>query len=287
MAFDQHAVGIQTEPTSFSYTWKDTVLYALGVGTPISDLEYLYEGRQSADEDGPPTQRVLPSFIVVPAVVPCFELLKKLSGSLEGIIHNAQSITLHAPLPSEATLETSAKIDAVYDLKRMTQIKVSTQSFHNKNLVAETTWDILYLLGGGFGGQRPPKADRVRVPDTKPDFIETYRTTPEQAALYRLNGDTNPLHIDANAAKAVDFETPILHGLCTFGFVTRALSKYADQKGQTIATLKGQFRKPIFPSDTLVINGWHNPNDNSLILKTTTQARPEEAALTNARAKLK
>jgi acyl dehydratase len=124
--------------------------------------------------------------------------------------------------------------------------------------VCEIEWSVFVRDAGGFGGPRSPKSEAPSVPDREPDFTIELGTTPEQALLYRLSGDENPLHADPEIAKSVGFaEGPILHGLCTFGVVGRALVRGACEGDETrLTSFAAQFRRPVWPGDTLKTTGY-------------------------------
>jgi acyl dehydratase len=216
MPFDTAIVGKQSEPQSHSYGWKDTVLYALGVGAKVDELDYLYEGR------GP---KVLPSFAVVPTFKPMFDLLAKTGGSFANVVHGGQRVVLRKPLAAEGVLSTVARVKGLYDLRKFTIAHVETETNDAKGeRVFDTMWTIIFRGEGGFGGQPPPREPSgIDIPKDRPaDFRIEEATTREQALLYRLSGDLNPLHADPEFAKSVGFEQgPILHGLCTYGHMVR------------------------------------------------------------------
>ena len=120
---------------------------------------------------------------------------------------------------------------------------------------------IIFRDGGGFGGDRPPKSENIRVPsDREPDFEISERIGEEQALLYRLSGDTNPLHADPEFAARVGFEQgPILHGLCTFGYACRHIAKGAAAGDATkVREFTGQFKKPVWPGELLTTRGYRD-----------------------------
>jgi acyl dehydratase len=233
-------------------TWKDTVLYALGVGAKKEELDLLFEGR------GP---KVLPSFAVVPKFAPMIDLLAKSGGDLSLIVHNAERVKIHAPLSPAGRLVTRAAIRGFYDMRRFAQVLVDARTEDDRGqLVAETTSTMLFRDQGGFGGEPPPKepAPIEKPKDVPPTFTLEEVTSPEQALLYRLSGDHNPLHADPEFARRVGFERgPILHGLGTFGFMVRHVVKglCGGDPGR-LRSFEGQFRRPVWPGETLVTEAW-------------------------------
>jgi acyl dehydratase len=253
MPLDLSLLGKPSAPTSLTYTWKDTVLYALGVGAKADELDYLYEGR------GP---KVLPGFAVVPTFQPMFDLLAKTGGNLAMVVHGSQSVKIHKPFAASGTLSTTATLRGAYDLRRFAILLIDTETKdQTSETVATTTWSIVFRGEGGFGGDPPPKEDSgISVPKDRPaDFRVEEATTKEQALLYRLSGDLNPLHADPEFAKNVGFpQGPILHGLCTYGHMVRHVAKGAcGGDAGRITAFEAQFKKPVWPGDTLVTEGWN------------------------------
>ncbi|MBK8256046.1 MAG: MaoC family dehydratase N-terminal domain-containing protein [Polyangiaceae bacterium] len=252
MAIDTSLVGSSSPPHSFSYDYRTLALYALGIGAKRDELAYLYEGTQGGIV-------AYPTFAVVPAFAPSTEMLMKTGANLAMVVHGSQSIRLHSPLPASGTMETTATLRGIYDMKRLASIVIDTRSTLDNKPVFDTTWSILVRDAGGFGGPRPPSDDSPAIPkDRAPDFVVEELTSPEQALLYRLSGDVNPLHADPELAKSVGFpQGPILHGLCTYGFAGRAIVKHAcggDPK--RLRSFAAQFRKPVWPGDTIVTQGF-------------------------------
>ena len=273
MPLRPETVGETTDPLVHSYHWKDVVLYALGVGATRDELDYLYEKR------GP---RVLPTYAVIPAFAAMDELFDKTGGDLLGVVHGGQAIRLHRPFGPEEKLFTTGRVAGIYDMKRMAQAIFTTETKDAAGgLVCETEWVILFRNDGGFGGDRPPPTERNRKPDRAPDFEVSEKTSNEQALLYRLNGDLNPLHADPAIGEKAGFGQPILHGLCTYGYAGRAvLQSVCDGDPARFKELKGQFRKPVWPGETLITRGWEE--DGKIIVRVCTAERPDEDCFTNA-----
>jgi len=252
MPIDLDFVGRKSKPYVHRYTWREQALYALGIGATRDELAFLYEGSEGG-------LKTYPTFGVIPAFDPVMELVGGAGIVLEQVVHGAQSVTCHRELPPEGSLTTVATFDKVYDLKRFLQLRLSTETRLGDELVQVGVWTIIVRGEGGFGGERPPINDAPKVPkDREPDWTHSQATRPEQALLYRLSGDLNPLHADPAVAAEVGFEEgPILHGLATFGFIARAaIAECAGGDARRLETVAAQFRKPVWPGDTIVTQGW-------------------------------
>jgi acyl dehydratase len=250
-ALDLTQVGKPGRPFAHTYTWKDCVLYALGVGARLPDeLPFLYEQR------GP---RVLPTFAVVPALVSMADAIARARASFAHALHGEQSIILHRPIPPQGTLSTTATITGIYDKGKAALILVECRTVDAQGApLFDTVWSIFVRGAGGFGGERGPAAREVELTGGRPpDFEVTEATTPEQAALYRLSGDVNPLHIAPEFAAAVGFERPILHGLCTYGHAGRAILRHAcGGDPARLRSFTARFAGVVLPGDTLTTRGW-------------------------------
>lgn len=276
MGLDISTVGFETEPISFTYDWKTVALYALAVGATPQELDYLYEGR------GP---RVLPTFAVIPSYGPVSQLFGKTQCDMTRLVHGGQTLRLHRPLPPEGTLVSTGRIEGIFDMKILAKVVLTTRTTLNGEPCFDTEWELLVRDAGGFGGARPPKADVPKLPKDRldsPSFSVEQATRPEQALLYRLTGDLNPLHADPAFAQAAGFEQgPILHGLCTYGFVGRALLEHAcGGDPARLKTFSVQFRKPVWPGDVLSTKGY-DVGGGRYALDTTVVGRPD-AVLTSA-----
>ena len=278
MSLDVSSIGYTTIPYLHEMDWKKAITYALGVGAKRDELDYLYEAR------GP---KVFPTYGVIPAFEPLVDVVKHVGGGFENLVHGAQSITIHRALPTFGTWQTVGKLKALYDLKRMTQVIASTETRYDGELLFETEWMIILFDQGNFGGPRPAKIAKVDPPEGRAADFEVHQlTSPEQALLYRLSGDYNPLHIDTAFAEKLGFkEGPILHGLCTFGHVARAVIQGScGGNGDRLKVLSAQFKKPAWPGDELVTQGWVLES-NVCPLAVTVPGRPD-AILGNAYAEI-
>jgi acyl dehydratase len=264
MAINLGIVGKKSEAIEFSYTWKDAVLYALGVGGKIDELDYLYEGR------GP---KVLPTFAVVPSFTSMIHVVGELGANPMMILHGEQKIALHRPIPSSGKLRTVSEVKGIYDKGKGALVVVDARSVDEKGEpVFDNTFSIFVRGEGGFGGDRGPEAVKADPPARAPDFEIVEATSKEQALLYRLSGDLNPLHADPNFSKMGGFDRPILHGLCTFGHAGRAILRGAC--GGDAAKLRGfgaRFAGVVFPGDTLTTRGWKTEKAGEYVVTVSTQ----------------
>ena len=270
---DLSVIGTRTEPIVFEYTWKDIVLYNIGVGAGAKDLAFVYENT-------PGGLKVLPSFCVVPAMRAFPRLGDDLEWSL--MLHGEQVVRLSQPLAPEGRIIQVGEVLNIYDKGKgaVYHVRIRGRTGDDK-ILYEAEWSIFYVGAGGFGGDPGPKAEKIVPPEgAEPDFNISEKVAENQAVLYRLSGDLNPLHLDPEAAKRGGFERPILHGLCTYGFATRAIVN--KLLGGDVARLKefsARFSDVVYPGDTLTTEGWKS-GDGYIV-----QARTERSiVLSNARA---
>ncbi len=270
MALDLSQVGKTSAVHEHRYDWRSQATYALGIGAKKKDLAYLYEQTEGG-------MKVFPTYVVVPAFEPVVELLGAAGVEMAKVVHGGQKVVAHAPLPAEGQLDTVAKLEGIYDLKRFATAILTTESRVNGELVGSTEWMIIVRDEGGFKGPRPPKSPKPSIPkDAEPDWTVEEATSPEQALLYRISGDINPLHADPVFAERVGFpQGPILHGLCTFGFVARSVvNACLDGDGSRLKSLSAQFRKPVWPGDDIVTRGF-NLGDGTVALQAHAGGRPD------------
>jgi acyl dehydratase len=254
MPLDHGAIGVESPPYDRSWTSKDALLYAVGVGAgvddPLSELAFTTENTA-----GTP-QRVLPTYAVLLAQVPGARRIGDFDPAM--LVHAEQAFELHRPLPAEGSLRATAKVTGIYD--KGSGALVVTESTAVDPATGErliTSRGSVFIRGeGGFGGDRGPRDD-WKLPDRAPDHEVTYRTRPEQALLYRLSGDRNPLHSDPAFAARAGFDRPILHGLCTYGVAGRALlHTMAGSDPARFAAMSGRFSSPVTPGESLTTSIW-------------------------------
>ena len=240
MALNIDAIGKKIGPFTKDYTWKDTVLYALGVGAGFSDLDYCYEK----------DLKVIPSF----AITTIYDLMPELATAsnvnLVGILHGEHEIIFHNPIPAEGTLTTEGAITHYYDKgKNKGALIIAEFETHHSNGTKLFTGiaTVFARLDGGFGGDDAPKK-QIHFPGREPDFVEEAAPTPDQPLIFRLSGDTFQLHVDSEFAKMAGFEKPIMHGLCTHGYACRALIEtLIPGEPQKVRRFDCRFKRPLYP----------------------------------------
>jgi len=251
MSLNPEAVGTRSEPSDVSWTSKDALLYAVSVGAGTNELAFTTENTTDVD------QRVLPTF---PVVIPTgrnslFSDIGTFNPAL--LVHGSQTVMLHQPIPPSGSASVVGEIIAMYDKGKAAIVVMETQATLD-SAPLYTLRSSLFIRGeGGWGGERGPSGPQNVPPDRGPDHEITYATSPDQALLYRLNGDRNPLHSDPAFAAMGGFDRPILHGLCTYGFTGRALLHACCEGDPTrLHHVEGRFASPVLPGDELTVRAW-------------------------------
>jgi acyl dehydratase len=254
MSLNHNVVGVPGEPVKRSWTTTDVLLYALAVGAgqddPTSELEFTTE-----NTIGKPT-RVLPTFCT---------LVGRGSGKIPlgdfdpaAFVHAEQAFTVHRPLPVAGSALCTSTVTGIYDKGSAALVVIKVECVDARTgAPLVTTRGSTFIRGeGGFGGDRGPAAE-WRVPERPADLRVTYETRPEQALLYRLTGDRNPLHSDPAFAARGGFNRPILHGKCTYGYTGRALlHAVCGSDPARFKAMEGRFTRPVLPGDKLTVSIW-------------------------------
>ena len=248
-------VGKKSDPIAYQYTWKDVVLYNLGVGYKATDLQFVYE-------HAPEGLKTIPTFAVVPSSPNMGNVMFQLNVNLMTLLHGEQATIVHQPIPTEGRLLNRSVVTNIYDKGKGALAVIKIESSTEKGEPVVDSIVSLFCRGeGGFGGDPGPKPETYDPPGRAPDFECTLQTSEDQAAIYRLSGDINPLHIDPQFAAMAGFEHPILHGLCTYGFACRAVVYKACGGDPTKLTeFKVRFTKPVFPGQAITTRGWNMGN---------------------------
>lgn len=268
-------VGTKFEPRQVSWNSKDTMLYALGVGArPSDELDFLYEGR------GP---KVLPTYAVIPGLYAMGNIARAVKLDIARTLHGEQGIELLRPLPAEAELNMESTLSEVWDKGKAGVIGVRAEFSDADGPVFRTHSTLFYIGGGGFGGEPGPSTrDKNRAPDREPDLVVEYETREDQGAIYRLSGDRVPLHIDPEFAKQAGYDKPFMHGLCSYGFVGRAvLHSLCDGDPERFVSLEGRFAERVEFGDHILTKIWRT-GDGEALLRAETQ--DGKIALSQARA---
>jgi acyl dehydratase len=242
-----------------SYTVRDTMLYALGLGygaDPMDEeqLRFVYEARLKA----------LPSMAVVLGY-PGFWIGDPGTGAdWKKVLHGEQAIEIFKPLPTAATVIGRSRVTGLFDKgKDKGAVLVSERDVIDKSsgdLLCRLTSTTMMRGDGGFGGPSGPLPAPHPLPDRAPDQTVSIATLPQAALIYRLSGDYNPLHADPVVARGGGFEMPILHGLCTFGVVGRALlDAVCGNDPSKFRKMQVRFSAPVFPGETIVTEFWKEP----------------------------
>jgi acyl dehydratase len=239
-----------------SWNRDDVILYHLGVGagmekpTDPKELEYTYEKNL----------KVLPSFAVVPvfsALIDMFSI-PGIDINIALILHGEQAVQIHKPIPVVSEVVSEGRVAGLYDKGKAALIvlEVETKEKSTGDKLFTNQFSVFARGEGGFGGESGPKAGN-KPPEREPDAVTESRTLPQQALIYRLSGDKNPLHADPEFAKMGGFDTPILHGLCSYGVVCKSVvDELLDGAVDKVAGYAARFAGVAFPGDTIVTSMW-------------------------------
>ncbi len=249
----EEIMSMTSENVEISYSDKDSILYSLGVGLGndpmnMSELKYVYENSQ----------------VALPSMATNFQyhspLLLKANINFILVVHGEQKLSFTNPLPVSGEFISNAKVIGCYDkgagkgavIDVETTINLKKDNTEICKLVSTT-----FARGdGGFGGPESPKSE-IFKPKGDPDIIHEIATKPDQALIFRLSGDYNPLHSDPNFAKSAGFEKPILHGMCTYGIACRSLVEtLCEGDAKRLKKFDCRFSSPVYPGETIVTEMW-------------------------------
>jgi len=248
------ALGAELGEAQYTYTKDQVILYhlGLGAGVPATDpgeLEYTYEKNL----------KVLPSFGVIPTfgAIGNIGAIPGLAFNFAMLLHGEQDLEIHQPIPTEATITNRGKVAEIWDKGKAALVVLQVDTSDESGKPLFTNRFSLFLRGeGGFGGEPGPKAGNA-APDRDPDGVIEVATMPQQALIYRLSGDKNPLHADPEFAKMGGFDRPIIHGLCSYGVVCKAIVDHVLGGYTTkVARWQARFAGVGFPGETYQISYW-------------------------------
>lgn len=256
---------LSTKDQEFTYGDRETMLYALGVGfgrdaLDKKELPFVYEN----------------NLVTVPTMSTVIAwgagAMGKSGINYAMVVHGEQKLTMHKPLPAAATILVDTKIVGAWDKGKDKGAVIASETSIRDKATGDALCTLLsttFARGdGGFGGPTEGAPVPHAIPDRAPDMTFDAETKPDQALLYRLSGDRNPLHADPDFAKAVGFPAPILHGLCTYGTCCRAIiTNVCDYDPKKITGFDVRFSSPVYPGETITIEAWKDGNVLSFIAK--------------------
>ena len=259
MPLNPDAVGSKGDPIEISWDSKDCLLYAVGIGAGTDELPFTTENTNEVD------QLVFPTFPVVIGWGRGTALGTIGSFNPALLVHGQQSVELHRPMPVEGTATLQSEITAMYDKGKAAVVVTSTEATMGGEPLYTNTASMFIRGAGGWGGERGPSGPQNVPPEREPDHQVTYQTSPDQALVYRLSGDRNPLHSDPSFAAMGGFDRPILHGLCTYGFTGRALlHTLCDGDPAKFRRMEGRFTSPVYPGEALTVRMWEMEDGGSV-----------------------
>ncbi len=265
MPLNLNVIGKELEAAAFTYTEDQVMLYALGIGACAHDLDFVYEKNL----------KVLPTFAVLPFMPVLLNVFVPEAGlNLFKVLHGEHQIVLHRPIPPSGTVYTTTICDSIYDKGdkgAMVNVRFKTRNAAG-DMLFENRAVLIDRGAGNFGGERGPRTEPVDPPRHQaPDFTVSETIPANQAALYRLSGDKNPLHIDPAFAAKGGFDRPILQGLCTLGYAGRAiLRNVCNQDPSRLASFALRFMHVVYPGDVLTTEGW-KVDQGKYIIRTSNQ----------------
>tara|TARA_R110002020_G_scaffold109430_16_gene253181 strand:+ start:46887 stop:47741 length:855 start_codon:yes stop_codon:yes gene_type:complete len=277
MAIDyEHLMALEFPEKTFAYSAKDTMLYALsvGMGRDTDDLDYVYE-------------KSLTPLPTLATVIAWDDEWQEATGmDISRVVHGGMQVILHNELPSQGRVVSSFRIREAYDKGAgrgaIVLAETALRDADSHRPLATLLSTVFARGDGGFGGPQGRGLPAHPIPEREPDLSIASEIRPEQALLYRLSGDMNPLHVDPEIAKDAGFDRPILQGLCTFGIAAASLVKAARPASPyRISLFEARFTAPVFPGDTLITDIWLDGAEISFQARVSGR---EGIALNNGRA---
>jgi acyl dehydratase len=253
MSLDLDVVGRRWDAGDHAWTSKDAILYALGVGAgagdPLAELPFTTENSHQI------VQQVLPTFVATFGA----DAGPKLGDfDLSQVLHGEQAVEVFEPLPTDGRARIATVVTGIYDkgAAALAVLESSIADTGTGRLIARTRSGVFIRGEGGFGGARGDSAPWV-PPDRSADQIIVYPTRADQALLYRLSGDRNPLHSDPWLASRAGFDRPILHGMCSYGFTGRALlHALCGSDPAAFGSMSARFAATVVPGQEFSVHIW-------------------------------
>ncbi len=280
------ALGYEYPAVHSKYEERDLAIYGLSVGAaedPLDDKDLRHTYEMHGQGFVP-----LPTYGVVPALTALMDLAKQgktapgMNYGLDRLLHGEQYMELTRPLPPAAKLTHKAKVKDIFDKGKNALIVTEIKSYDDSGELLVINESTALIRGaGGWGGDRGPSADVNVPPDRAADATIEQKIPENQALLYRLNGDWNPLHADPSFASAFGFAKPILHGLCTFGYAARhVIRSFADGDARKFKSIKVRFADSVFPGETVVTEMWKE-SDTRIVFRCKIKER-DKVVISNA-----
>lgn len=254
----EEIMSLEDKGLEFSYTQRDSIIYGLGIGLgkdpmDATELKYVYEN----------------GLIAFPSMATNFQykspLLLKAKLNMIMIVHGEQGVTLHQPMPASADVISDTKVVNCYDRGAskgaIIEVETNVRLKKDNSPLCTLTSKTFARGDGGFGGEDVPASIPVELNDT-PDIVHEVTTTEDQALIFRLSGDSNPLHSDPNFAKMAGYPKPILHGLCSYGVACRSIVETLCEKdSKKLKKFNVRFSSPVFPGETIVTEMWKKDDE--------------------------
>lgn len=268
------AIGAELGAAEFSWSTSDVLLYQLALGAgadPLAARELRYATEQDTV--------VLPTFATVAqnfhATEPPKVSFPGVEIDLAKVVHGSQSVTAHRPLPASGTATARTRISDVHDKGKAAVIWQETEVVDGAGEPLWTARSSIFARGeGGFGGERGP-SERIELPARDADVTVDVPTLPQQALLYRLCGDRNPLHSDPAFARAAGFDAPILHGLCTYGIVAKSVTDAVlDGDASAVGSWSAKFAGIMLPGETLRVRIWRDGDRHLVTAESVERSAP-------------
>ena len=267
----EKVVGAELPGDTYAWSDEDLIIYNLGVGagdppTDPRELTYAYEG----DLQAVPSYGTIPPFSIMMSM----GVVDGMDINLAQILHGEQELEIHGPIPTSGSVTQTGRVANVYDKGKGALVVMEITSVDDKTgELLFTNRPSVFIRGeGGFGGDSGPAASN-EPPDRDPDYVVESPTLPQQALLYRMaSGDKNPLHADPGFAMFAGFERPILHGLCTYGVVVKAVvDTVLEGNAARVAKYRARFSGHVFPGETIVTSIWEV--DGGFVVSAATSER--------------
>lgn len=274
MPFDiEKAMAAKLPGVEASWDQDSVILYHLGLGAGASwtdpkELEYTYERNL----------KVIPTFCVIPVFATAGAALSAPGVDVKpfSIVHGEHEIVLNGPIPTHASVRSESRISGIFDRGSgaVIELEVKTRRVDSDELLFTNYWSLFAREEGGFGGASGP-VTAVAIPERDADAVVEIPILPQQAQIYRLSGDKNPYHVDPEAARKAGFETPILHGLCSFGMVCKAaIDELLGGDVTRVERYRARFAKPVLPGETIRASFWREGGRILVAAKTTGRGTP-------------